>query len=65
MHVGAHRKRVLDPLELELKAVVRHPMCVLGTEPRSFARSMSIFDVDPSLQRLFETFNTSIHLLSI
>lgn len=35
MHAGAHRgqKKAWDPLELELEAVVSHPLWMLGTDP--------------------------------
>lgn len=41
MHAGASgdQKRAQDSLELELKAVVNHPVQVLGTEVRYFERS--------------------------
>lgn len=43
MHSGADggRKRMADPLGLELETVVSHLMLVLGTELWSFARAAS------------------------
>ena len=42
IQAGAHRgqKRALDPMELELEAV----MCVLGAQPRLLSRAASILN---------------------
>jgi hypothetical protein len=39
--------RALDPLELELPAVMSSLMWVLGTEPESFVRAASALDHQP------------------
>lgn len=43
IHAGAHRiqKRVLDPLELELQAVVSHVTWVQGTKLRASDRAVT------------------------
>lgn len=47
LHVSAHthrdQKRALDPLELELQAVVNYRIWVLGTELRSSRRASKHF----------------------
>lgn len=35
------QKNTLIPLKLELQMVVRHPVLVLGTEPRSSERTVN------------------------
>lgn len=37
--------RVLDTLELEFQAILRHLMCVHGIEPMSSARAASVLDL--------------------
>lgn len=44
------QKRALDPLGLELLAVVGHHMWVLGTELGSLKEQYMLLTADPSLQ---------------
>lgn len=42
------QKRVLDPLELELRVLANWLMWVLGTEPRSSVRAASALNISQS-----------------
>lgn len=51
MSAIAPRRHQMDPLELELQAVVSHSMRVLGTEFVSFARVVCDLTAEPSPAR--------------
>lgn len=43
-------EEVVDPLELDLQAVISPPVWMLGTEPESYARTVGVITTDPCLQ---------------
>ena len=47
VHVRTWRPEALDPLELELEAVVSHQTCMLGCDLRSSVRACVFITAEP------------------